>query len=256
MGITVAAFAQRAVELAGLNPPIPYVLGGRTRAGTDCSNLIRLLLRELGGRDIAANSNSMWSSHVVAGTRFFIHNPGTLLVPGALLWIDYNSPVNQTSAGTPGKMDHVGIYVGNVPGLVARNGKQGSVIHASQSAGFVSVSTLQNAWTHGAWLNKIDYSVAGRIALPFSMPSIPGATAQQPPPPAVLEVGYARTTTKLRLRRGPGTGYGVINEMPAGAVIMLLGAPADGWVKARWCGATRVHEGFCSIDYLEFGEAS
>ena len=164
MGISASAFAHIAVEMAQLNPPIPYALGGRTRAGTDCSNLIRLIIRELGGKDIQAGSNSIWDKHVA--NKAFCHDGGTLkfggiLEPGVLLWIDYNNPVTQNAKGTSGKMDHVGIYVGNVPGLVAANGKQGNVVHASLSQGKVCASTLQNAWTHGALLNALDYTGGG-----------------------------------------------------------------------------------------------
>ena len=273
MGITAAAFAQRAVELAGLNPPIPYVLGGRTRAGTDCSNLIRLILRELGGKDIAANSNAMWSSHVVAGTRLFIHDPKTYLVPGALLWIDYNSPVNRAPAGTPGKMNHMGIYVGNVPGLIAANGKQGNVIHASQSVrrhyadkGEVCASTLQNAWTHGAWLNGIDYSAPGGGIV---LPGIPPAT--QPPvtqPPIVAPLASAEpgpgqakvvtTTSGLYLRKLPGKEGARIKEMPIGTIVTVLRVEGE-WAQVRWDVRPGLHHigwacvGENGTPYMQFG---
>jgi len=242
-------------------PRIPYVLGGRSDAGTDCSNLVRLVIRELGGRDIAAGSNGMWDSHVM--NKAFIHDGGTNkggghLVPGALLFMDYGTPVNQTSAGTRGKMDHVGIYVGNVPGLIAENGKQGNVIHASRSVGFVAVSTLQNAWTHVAQLKEqINYGAQGGIVIQFPTAQTPSGLAVPQPiaPPAwdPAQPGYARVTANLRLRRAPSTSASVIAQMPEGAVIQLLGDPANGWIKARWIGETRRHEGYCSIDFIEIG---
>ena len=261
LGITAQAFAERCVEKALQRPRIPYVLGGRTDAGTDCSNLVRLVVRELGGKDIAAGSNSMWNSHVI--NKAFIHDGGTnhgggYLVPGALLFMDYNDPVNKTSSGTPGKMDHVGVYVGNVAGLIAENGKQGNVIHASRSVGFVAVSTLQNAWTHVAWLKEqIDYSAQGGVVIKYPTPQTASDIAI-PQPIAITALdpaqpGYALVTSNLRLRKSPSTTASVIAQMPIGAVIQLLGDPVNGWVKARWIGEKYPHEGYCSIDYLEIG---
>jgi len=261
MGITASAFARRAVEKAQSNPPIPYVLGGRTDAGTDCSNLIRLIIRELGGKDIQAGSNAMWDSHVM--NRAFCHDGGTrkfggYLVPGSLLFIDYNNPVAQNGAGTPGKMDHVGIYVGPVKGLLTPDGKQGDVVHASQSRGMVCASTLLNAWTHGAWLKGVDYD-----AIDTGVPSNPGAVAPDhpdttAPAPAPLEPGPGQakvntTTSGLRLRKQPSTSGAVIKEMPAGAIIDVLDTK-NGWALVYYVARDGTpHQGWCSADYLQFG---
>jgi len=262
MSISAVAFAQKAVELAMLRPPIPYVLGGRTRAGTDCSNLIRLMLREMGGKDIQAGSNSMWASHVI--NRAFIHAGGTNkggghLVPGALLFMDYASPVNQTAAGTPGSMDHVGIYVGPVPGLLTPDGKQADVVHASSSRGMVCGSTLKNAWTHVAWLKGVDYDT----------PSLPSTSADLPAQaepgqyavvtedtylyPAIPGPGEAMVTKDgVRMRKQPkivdGTNHNRICTVPNGTIMPILEQHKD-WTRLEY----GIHKAWIRNDMLAFG---
>jgi uncharacterized protein YraI len=53
-------------------------------------------------------------------------------------------------------------------------------------------------------------------------------------------------TGDLNLRSGPGTGYAVIDTMPAGATVNVLGC-SGAWCRVAWGGA----RGFASRSYLE-----
>ncbi|MDL2318057.1 SH3 domain-containing protein [Eubacteriales bacterium OttesenSCG-928-A19] len=272
MGVSATDFANLAVEKAQRVPPIPYVLGGRTGAGTDCSNLIWLLMQELGGKVVRAGSNTIWASHVT--NKVFRNDGGALqfggeLTPGMLLFIDYNDVVTQTPEGTPGKMDHMGIYVGNVPGLLTPDGKQGNVIHASQSRGMVCASTLLNAWTHGAFLNGVDYG--GGISEPDDQePEQPSAPGEQTPGSSEVEEltpnapilmpgpGEAKVITKetgLLLRKQPKKDAAVIKEIPKGAIVKVITYDGTAWTKVRWVASDGIpHEGFVATQYLYFYE--
>jgi uncharacterized protein YraI len=58
----------------------------------------------------------------------------------------------------------------------------------------------------------------------------------------------ATVTNDLNLRRGPGTGYGVIDTMPAGAYVNVLGCSGS-WCRVDWHGRI----GYASASYLGAG---
>lgn len=58
----------------------------------------------------------------------------------------------------------------------------------------------------------------------------------------------ATVTNDLNLRSGPGTGYGVIGTMPAGAYVDVLGCSGS-WCRVSWAGAV----GYASASYLAGG---
>jgi uncharacterized protein YraI len=60
----------------------------------------------------------------------------------------------------------------------------------------------------------------------------------------------AVVTHGLNLRSGPGTGYSVIDVMPAGARVRVLGCGAY-WCRVAWRG----EEGYASSSYLAGGGA-
>jgi uncharacterized protein YraI len=60
----------------------------------------------------------------------------------------------------------------------------------------------------------------------------------------------AVVTNPLNLRRGPGTGYGVIATMPPGARVDVLEC-GGAWCRVAWRGI----EGFASASYLADGGA-
>ncbi|MDR0396681.1 MAG: C40 family peptidase, partial [Oscillospiraceae bacterium] len=132
-------------------PAIPYVLGGRSPAGTDCINLVGWCVEELGGKkaDVPRGSNTAWRT-IMQGT-WTLREAQRLgkLVPGALVYI-CDSPTPQWPDGDYG---HVGVYVGKQKGWAADQ----VIVHASASRGGVYQSTIKNAWTHVAWMKIIDY---------------------------------------------------------------------------------------------------
>ena len=62
----------------------------------------------------------------------------------------------------------------------------------------------------------------------------------------VAAAAPAMVTGDLNLRAGPGTGYAVINTMPAGATVNVLGCSGS-WCRVAWGGS----RGFASRSYLD-----
>lgn len=60
----------------------------------------------------------------------------------------------------------------------------------------------------------------------------------------------ATVTNDLNLRSGPGTRYGVIDTMPAGAYVNVIGCGGS-WCRVDWHGRV----GYASASYLGGGEA-
>ncbi len=112
---------------------VPYVWGGSTPAGFDCSGLTQYVYAEI-GISIPRNSRSQYQ----AGE----HIPSDrvdLLVPGDLVFFGYN--------GDPSQVHHVGIYVGN-----------GDYLHAPQTGETVKVQSLTGRITRSG-----DYVGASRF---------------------------------------------------------------------------------------------
>lgn len=61
-----------------------------------------------------------------------------------------------------------------------------------------------------------------------------------------ISTGGATTTTAVNFRNGPGTGYGVISTLPAGAKVVVSSESGGGWAKVVYNGTT----GYISSDYL------
>jgi uncharacterized protein YraI len=57
------------------------------------------------------------------------------------------------------------------------------------------------------------------------------------------------TTATLKLRAGPGTGFGVLTTMPAGAAVNVLGCGPEGWCRVQFAGFT----GYANASYLDLG---
>lgn len=261
MAVSATAFAQRAVELALLNPPIPYVYGGRKRTGTDCSNLIRLIIRELGGKDIEAGSNTMWNKHVI--DRHHVDDGGTKqyggdLQPGDLLFIDDSDPPSKSANGTPGAMGHIGIYVGPT-GLKTHDGLDATVVHASSSQKTVCFSSIPKnfiRWTHSARLKVLDYDDAG---IPITEDSTPASTEETAPVTTQTAPGPGQAMintndTGLLLRSAPKKVKGnEIKEMPKGTIVQVLLQFGE-WTQVHFVNYDGVpHEGWCKSSYLLFG---
>lgn len=67
--------------------------------------------------------------------------------------------------------------------------------------------------------------------------------------PAAVDAASATTTSALNLRSGPGTSYGVIVVMPAGAAVEVTGDPQAGFYPVTYRG----NSGFASGDFLSIG---
>jgi cell wall-associated NlpC family hydrolase len=112
---------------------VPYVWGGSTPAGFDCSGLTQYVYREI-GISIPRTSRTQFKvgSHIPPDRM-------DLLAPGDLVFFGYN--------GDPGRVHHVGIFVGN-----------GNYLHAPSSGQLVRVDSLNERIS-----NKGDYVGASRF---------------------------------------------------------------------------------------------
>lgn len=254
MGVSAEAFAQRAIELAQMK--IPYVSGGKTIAGLDCSTLVWFITQELGGKWIYAGSNTIWDQHVTdkhycddGGSRKF----GGILQPGALLYIDYANPASRTPNGTPGQMDHMGIYVGN-SGHLTPDGKPANVVHASQSGGYVQFSHIPTSfirWTHGCLAEWLDYDGPDDSGDEAPVPqNSPDEDTPAQTEPYFGEAMVAKTG--VRMRRQPkivdGKNHNRVDSIEQGTIFPILDR-RNGWTQE---GLT-IHKGWIRDDMLTFG---
>jgi len=96
---------------------VPYVWGGSTPAGFDCSGLCKYVYAEIGiGLPRTSRSQYQTGQHIPADRL-------DLLVPGDLVFFGTD--------GDPGRVHHVGIYVGD-----------GDFVHAPQTGDVVRVTSL------------------------------------------------------------------------------------------------------------------
>lgn len=77
-------------------------------------------------------------------------------------------------------------------------------------------------WSHGDWLSS--GSPSAPAPTPDPEPSNPGDTV----------VGTMRTTTRLNMRSGPGTGYGIITTLVNGATVQIMGDTQNGFYPVRY----------------------
>ncbi len=64
--------------------------------------------------------------------------------------------------------------------------------------------------------------------------------------------GSATVTERLYLRNGPGTTYGVLQVMPAGATVTIVSGPSNGWYQVTHQGTT----GWASAQYLDVDDST
>jgi uncharacterized protein YraI len=81
------------------------------------------------------------------------------------------------------------------------------------------------------------------------------------PQKAMLAVGFflvstglaaaspGMTTASLKLRAGPGTGFGILATMPPGSPVNVLGCGGQGWCRIAFAGFT----GYANAAYLNMG---
>ena len=124
-GSRVQSLLQHALALLGT----PYRWGGTGTDGFDCSGLVGYVFHSALGIDLPRVSRDMATSGQLISDR-------AALSPGDLVFF-----------GKKGRVDHVGIYVGN-----------GRFLHAPRTGRDVTVSSLES----GYWSNK--YMQARRVA--------------------------------------------------------------------------------------------
>ncbi len=111
-----AGRAAEIVRFAGRELGVPYVYGGDSPQGFDCSGLVYYVFRRAGIAVPRTANEQLYASHPVN-----IRN----LRPGDLVFFQMAGDVQM----------HVGIYVGN-----------GEFIHAPQTGGVVSYARLEDAY--------------------------------------------------------------------------------------------------------------
>lgn len=126
----------------------PYLYGGETRSGADCSGFLMTVFKNVCGLSLPRNS--------AAQREYCVEIDKSRLSPGDLVFF--------TSSAGKGKVSHVGMYVGD-----------GRIIHASTSRGVVE-SALQEKYyvTHyhsSGRVYAITYAATGgKIKSPKSAP--------------------------------------------------------------------------------------
>lgn len=103
---------------------IPYVYGGSTPAGFDCSGLVQYVFRELG-----VSLNRVAADQTAHGIPITKEN----LLPGDIVFF------HNTNKYT--RINHVGIYVGD-----------GNFIHAPQTGDVVKITTLESGYYAGTFV--------------------------------------------------------------------------------------------------------
>ncbi len=106
------------VQTASRYLGVPYVYGGTSPAGFDCSGLVQYVYAQHG-----IKLPRVASDQANAGTKI---SSMSQLLPGDLVCFSNNMN---------GYVDHIGIYIGN-----------NQIIHASSSAGKVVISSLSGSW--------------------------------------------------------------------------------------------------------------
>ena len=132
------SLADRIVDAAKSWIGTPYLWGGQTKEGTDCSGLTMVLYQDVAGVSIPRNSARQCEYCVGIGRED--------LQPGDLIFFTSN-----TSGDNVG---HVGLYIGG-----------GNMIHASASRGVMSSNIDERYW-------RLHYHSSGRVnAATYAMTS-------------------------------------------------------------------------------------
>ncbi|GHU77764.1 hypothetical protein AGMMS49992_26630 [Clostridia bacterium] len=223
-------------------PAIPYVLGGRSNAGTDCINLVGWCVQELGGRntDVPKGSNTAWRT-VMQGT-WTLQEAQRLgkLIPGALVYIK-DAPTPQWPDGDFG---HVGVYVGRQSGWAADQ----VIAHASASRGGVYPSTIKNAWNYVAWLRCVEYEAAVEADNDSVKEEIPSVVQPSSPGGSGTGLGLVKVTTSggvLNIRQNAAMNGKKLGAIPNGALLEVTKTQGD-WAYVSFGGVS----GWVATQYL------
>jgi len=125
----------------------PYVYGGGSHSGFDCSGLVQYVLTHLGVKGVPRTSEEQWawSQHVSKDQ----------LAPGDLVFAQF--PGDNASPG------HVGVYVGN-----------GNIISAEDPAHGVGMSTLDSWGSAIVGFGRVPNSAAGTQTATLDSAILPG----------------------------------------------------------------------------------
>lgn len=198
---------------------------GTPYAEMDCIALVRRATAAAGGSAPPKGVNTLMRSPSVLwwGTLDNARAQGRL-VPGAALLIhqdDGGEPARYRGDGM-GNFSHIGLYAGeNALTDTDAKGRRRicDVIHSSQSLGRVAGSTLQNGWTHAAWLSEIDCGPSG----PFMTPEGTSATSSGPSGPSMTPEGTSALGSSGNPPVDVSTFYTVKQGCLGGAVRRLQG---------------------------------
>jgi len=108
---------------------VPYVWGGTSPSGFDCSGLVKYICNSLGVKNVARTSAQQFAT---SGS--YVEKSD--LIPGDLVFFQKN-----------GKVHHVGIYIGN-----------GKMVHAPHTGDVVKISSLSESYY------QREYAGAKRVA--------------------------------------------------------------------------------------------
>lgn len=129
--------------------------------------------------------------------------------------------------GTPSKMSHVGVYIGD-----------NKIIEAKGHAYGVIISTLDSKWTHWGQCNLI-----AEDAAPSPQPA-PEPTPAPAPAPASNEYRVKTNGSPLALRVAPNAKSACLVWMPNGSLVTVTGSNGSwsrttykghtGWAYTKW----------------------
>ena len=265
--VSASDIARISLDWAAVQPPIPYVNGGRTRKGADCQGLVKGCITEAGGdASHYKGSNDMYRSCHLANTLWTLADAkrSSKLIPGALMFRVQQDGGEQARGYHDGlgNADHVSVYVNKSDSVWS--------VDASESAKSVRTRTKREAehlFTHVGWLPEIEY--VKPIIIPEQESELPAATADaadelssggsappsamNPPDPETVQRAYyalvqAMDGGTVNLRSQPTT---LVDnrkgKMPSGSQVVVLESRSSGWSRVRFMGV----EGWAQSQYLK-----
>lgn len=201
----------------------PYVWGGLTLEGMDCSGAFVWAFKRLGLR-IAHGSNTIARSYVVELVPILHAEPGMAAFkvrePGQP---GYDLPEKFKPGGSAYNGDLRDYYH---IGLIDETGRY--VYNAqSKSAGFVR-SRIREGWTHCARLKAIDY---------------------ERDDPMVTMIVAAENGGKVNVRREPSTTSAMLTRLPCGTAVQA-GEDVNGWRQIQYTGGGAHVSGYMMSEFL------
>lgn len=181
----------------------------------------------------------------------------------------YNAPAvgDVVYFGPVGNEQHTGIvYKLNAKSYVTIEGNKNN-----------EVKKVTHKLTEAAQFGRPNWAIASEPETPAEKPAQEKPAAKPEPMPAPkpqpiasnkktitaetkpekYKKEYAKTWTintekdPLRLRKGPGTNYGILTRMPKGAKVTCNGEYTGVWLFVTYEANAIIYRGYCSINYLK-----